>query len=535
MKISIAFGAFLTILFGFTGVYAQQNVGPLMLDPGFATGGKSEVSFEGQQDTLTCFVSYKGAARTIAAGKIATGSASEVHLGIVSYDTGGNFTSGFGTNGRADLSWTGYDYPEQIVLLNDGSILAAGSSHTQVGYMVPAMFRIKADGTPDSSFGMVGRLALPQSAPPSGNGSLTQVDTALNGDGSLKSVTVLGTSTDAGQTGIYACRLTGSLTLDPTFGTQGKAWVAVRMNSASGAMLADGSILFAIADTQDKIELLRLRANGLLDSSFGENGILATNITVNPELLEAMPQFGNLFLVLTTLDPSAFPFTLIRFNLDGSIDTTFGAHGFASDSATLQMTASAFNFSNNESILVCGSAPEPKPGGGLQATAVATKFLPTGVLDPTFGSLGVAIVDPDSGQRPNEAIGFSPIGHDPTGQSQLGRYMVFGNPFFTARFVSVPQSGVAATAKAGEEGIEVVPDPVVSGSTSARVIIGGEYPDVRLEIYDAASRLIETEYPGEFSSSPSLPVSLPAAPGIYQIRVTSRGNVIGNAKVAVVR
>jgi len=491
MKTISLFLSLLCILPSF--VRGQNNVGVLQLDTSFASTGKHEFLFGGGDlDSVTAYVAFRGAAQTIAAGKIRS-SGSETHFGIVSYDSNGKASSGFGTNGTADLRWTGVDYPEHIILLPDNSILAAGASKGANGSLVPSLFHIKANGTPDSSFGANGQLSLPYDTTASGH--FTHIDTTFAGNHTLQSFVVTGTSTVQGATGVYACRFTSNFALDPSFGSGGKAWITTPIVKAEGAMMGDRSILFvAIAEPSRSLSLIRLTAAGALDQSFGTGGTLNTNQTVSVAPLACARQFDSALIVLSTLDHSSYPFALIRFKEDGSYDTAYGNKGFAYDSATIGMTAKGLSLTNDRSTLVSGHSS--------QHTSAVTKFFPTGKIDSSFGSFGVASIDPDSGHRPNEAIGFMPIGRPPFSKIPSLRLVAVGNPFYVARFVSAPRLEAPLNVDFGfiEIGSQITKSAIlynkkpVSVTISAFVIAGSQAytvdsPAVPLTIpaYDSAT------------------------------------------------
>jgi uncharacterized delta-60 repeat protein len=615
----------LIVLFFASRSGAQNNTGPLTLDTAFATGGKSELSFAGQIDTLTSFVTYQGGLRTWhtwAAGKIADGLGG-IHLGIASYDSNGALDRRFGTDGLANLGWSGKDYPNTIIALQDTSILAAGASIGANGALQPTLFHIKANGTPDSSFGTNGRMVLPFDTSLGGTGEFTRIDTILDGKRAIQTIVATGMATSNGSNGVYACRLNSSFAPDPLFGTGGKAWANAGSLQAMGSAQKDSSVIFAtISKTDQTLRLVKLNALGQLDPAFGTAGIVSTGIVLQPGLLKASLHGAGFFLVLAAIQGSATPFTLLLFHTqDGTLEPTFGTDGRASSASTTGMTASGFSFANDGSILVSGAST-------TAAVGKAIKFFYSGVLDSSFGSFGVATIDPDSGRRPNSLIGFVPIGRGPSGLALSAHFMAFGNPFYVARYVpaprleapalvmfgnvelgkslskdttvynknqmavtitaftisglgsnaytvdspatpftipagdsakirirfapvilnganallrfvdnepntspvialsgnGVPSSGITNRPSVNDASLFVVPNPA---RTSARIILEAAPPDLQVEIYDAASRMVCTQ------RLTSASFSLPEVPGIYLIRLLSNGSEIGSDRVVV--
>ncbi len=166
-------------------------------------------------------------------------------------------------------------------------------------------------------------------------------------------------------------------TLDTTYGTGG---IATVFSQASGNLLTAAAIQaddkVVMVGTNPNDVLVRLNTNGTLDTSFGTNGVVSQDFGVLGPPVAVVIQPNHQILALA----SGFLGTAIgRFNTDGSLDTTFGAAGFAS-TRLISNGASAIipmALQENGSILIAGN--------GLIA-----RFTSSGQLDTTFGTNGIA-------------------------------------------------------------------------------------------------------------------------------------------------
>jgi len=119
--------------------------------------------------------------------------------------------------------------------------------------------------------------------------------------------------------------------LDTTFGTNGKVTTDIRSyNSARAlAIQSDGKIVVAgeVSIGGDDFAVVRYNTDGSLDSTFGidNSGIALTDFGVNNDYAAAIAIQNNSKIVVG--GSSGGDFAVVRHNGDGSLDTTFGAGG----------------------------------------------------------------------------------------------------------------------------------------------------------------------------------------------------------------
>lgn len=199
--------------------------------------------------------------------------------------------------------------------------------------------------------------------------------------------------------------------LDFSFGTSGRVRTVFPVNSATflpranvNALVvqADGKIVGAgqaLTNTSQGerfiFALVRYNPNGSLDTTFDGDGRVTTEfgfdsgaqaVTLQPDGKIVAAGFANMVFGGT----NNYAFALARYNADGSLDTSFGTGG----KVTTDITA------NNDQIMGVAVQPDGRivVGGFVNAGAGATDFAAArynanGTLDANFGAGGIARTD----------------------------------------------------------------------------------------------------------------------------------------------
>jgi uncharacterized delta-60 repeat protein len=174
--------------------------------------------------------------------------------------------------------------------------------------------------------------------------------------------------------------------LDPTFGNGGIVITNFpgenNTTANAAAIQSDGKILVAgsIPNNQGFGELgvARYRTNGSLDPTFGQGGIVVTTETIPLSAFGIAIQSDGKILVGGARFLSV---DAIRYNTDGSLDTTFGSGGIAS---VRPFPSTAFDAGT-------GGLALQQDGKILVAAGQAlVRFLGNGQVDSSFGTGGVA-------------------------------------------------------------------------------------------------------------------------------------------------
>ena len=203
--------------------------------------------------------------------------------------------------------------------------------------------------------------------------------------------------------------LSAAGTLDPTFGTNGVALTTLSTStypdeSAHDVQIqTDGKIVVAgyaaTAKTSNDFALARYNANGSLDTTFGSGGKIRTDFggTRDSAAALAFQTDGKIVVVgisnrNTSTKAGSLPnndFAIARYNPTGSLDTTFGAGGKVSTSASADSSlnlsdgAYAVALQPDGKIVVAGTT-----FNGTKRDFAVVRYDANGNLDPTFGSGG---------------------------------------------------------------------------------------------------------------------------------------------------
>ncbi len=116
-------------------------------------------------------------------------------------------------------------------------------------------------------------------------------------------------------------------TRDVSFGAAGQVSTYTGGSEMMEGMVqqADGKIVVAFYSGVD-IQLLRYNTNGTIDSTFGTNGQVTTDSGGNDLPLSVISQSDGKLVVSGSVDHN---FSLTRFSANGALDTGFGVDGFA--------------------------------------------------------------------------------------------------------------------------------------------------------------------------------------------------------------
>ncbi len=309
----------------------------------------------------------------------------------------GDLDPSFGVNGRVILSPGIESYATAATVQADGKLLLAGLVDDQEPPPPPPpapqglrasngdflAARLNADGSLDPSFGAGGVVRTPIDL---GNSRFDIARAVAAGPGGT---VVLGGDavTPEGSFDLALVRYTSAGALDPTFSGDGIQTVDVgTFDSISGvAVQPDGKVV-ATGRGGAGFVVVRLRADGSLDATFGSGGIVDTPIG-DPALRDeasAVRLLGDgRILVAGTADydyPFPADFALVRYLPNGQLDQSFGLDGIVVTPKTGEQVARALALTASGAIVVAGT--------GDRAFRLA-RYLPTGALDSTFGRAGI--------------------------------------------------------------------------------------------------------------------------------------------------
>lgn len=229
----------------------------------------------------------------------------------------------------SSLSNSGYfETPDFLHTQPDGKVVVSGDVFANVGIATSFIARFNPNGTLDSAFGINGRITAPF-----GGGEYLYA-TALQPDGKIVAA---GYKTVDGNRDFVVARYNLNGTLDTTFGTDGKTVTPVGSSvdeikdlivQPDGRIVAVGDI--AVSGSGLDFAVVRYNSNGTLDTTFGTDGKVITIITNGDDIADrhsaALQPDGNIVVggsggVLNK------DFVLVRYNSNGTLDSTFGTNG----------------------------------------------------------------------------------------------------------------------------------------------------------------------------------------------------------------
>ncbi|KQT13097.1 hypothetical protein ASG40_19865 [Methylobacterium sp. Leaf399] len=313
-------------------VVAGQGVGPSgtndfavvrydrngSLDTTFGTGGKILTPVgTGSDIGRSVFVQADG--RIVVAGQGIAADASN-DFAVVRYTPDGNLDASFGTGGKILTPvGTSSDIGRSVFVQGDGRIVVAGSSIAATGLTEFAVVRYNSNGSFDTSFNGTGKVRTPFGGTSDIAYSVTvQADgkiVAAGTTGNNRNFAVLRYNTDGTLDTGFGANRTGQITVsDPNFNI-----------GQSVLVQADGKIVvIGQSSTNTGTYAVRYDADGILDNGFGTGGKLSSAGGVPSSA--ALQQDGKI-VVAGYSNSSLSDFTVARYDVNGSLDTTFGTGG----------------------------------------------------------------------------------------------------------------------------------------------------------------------------------------------------------------
>lgn len=302
------------------------------LDPSFADGGIMIWDVSGGQDTGNGIaVQADGKIVVAGSGSFTAGLSFDIYVTRLNED--GTVDTSFGTDGLYRyVNPLGSDLLYQMNILEDGKILVAGSHAAGEPNPEFLLIKLNADGTPDTTFGTNGI-------------KITTIDVS-------EDYARCFTFNDAGQI------IVGGNSHSPIFGTPRNV-------------------------------VARYEANGVIDSTFGTNGIFMwnENNTYNDVHRIAMADDGNIFAAGKSAPFGTDRLSVYKILADGSsIDSTWADNGAIL--APFQGQAFGMIVHSNGNILLTG-----QNSTAMGNDLIVLAYHQDGTPNTTFGQDGVFIID----------------------------------------------------------------------------------------------------------------------------------------------
>ncbi|MDD5333965.1 MAG: hypothetical protein PHS32_09475 [Rhodoferax sp.] len=303
--------------------------------------------------------------------------------------------------GRVSTDLGASEYAQAITVLPDGKILVAGSSRVGSGQTAPYSFaevRYNPDGSLDTSFGNQGTRITEFVNGPQGNAIF---NTIMGPDGKATALgyIVNDSALSVPDTRWAIARYNADGSLDTGFDVDGKQTFDLRnySNLNHAALQADGKILVTGDQGTNPVwygdtGVLRFNTDGSVDTSFGTGGLVNLGFGTDSagERVLALPD-GKI-LVACMVGGAGGDLGLARLNSDGSLDVTFDGDGILTTSLGASLSVRVIDAkqqADGKTVVLAGASDALTTANN----AVLLRYNPDGSLDTNFDSDGKVSVN----------------------------------------------------------------------------------------------------------------------------------------------
>jgi len=289
----------------------------------------------------------------------------------------------FGSDGIVTGDWGGlFDQASDIKIQSNGKIVVAGTANSGYGRK-GGIVRYNSNGSLDKTF--------------SGDGKVISeflkgaTSIAVQPDGKI-----VATGDDSLSQGLGVVRYNQNGTLDTTF--DGDGHLSMWPGNATLGIIAvqpDSKIVVA-ADAQTDLTIVRFNSNGSLDTTFDDNGSVVTHFSSGLDLTSMAVQPDGKIVVAgyvpqvpadNSLDVEV---VVVRYNSNGSLDTTFGGDGIVTTNLG-GAAISSMALQPDGKIIVSGSYSrhDSSSFNGENSDVAVVRYKSNGSLDTTFSGDGI--------------------------------------------------------------------------------------------------------------------------------------------------
>ena len=353
-------------------------------------------------------VAIDGDGKIVVAGSATDNSGD--HFAVARFDTDGSLDATFDTDGTV-MTTIAYlnEQGRSVAIDGDGKTVVVGSTYLNTAAYAFALARYNTDGSLDTTFDTDGKVTTILGS--SGNSSHAY-DVAVQTDGKI---VVVGDATNTGNNVDFAvARYNTDGSLDTTFDTDGMVTTAIGSGHDIGygaAIDGNGKIVvvgYSSNGTDNDVAVVRYNTNGSLDTTFGTGGKVTTDFGSGNDIGYgvAIDSNGKIVVVGSANNGTNDDFAVIRYNVDGTLDTAFDTDGklttaFGSGNDNARSVAIDSNFK----IVVAGSTANSE---GF-TDAVVARYTVNGVLDTGFDTDGKVITDAGTGSASDSISGIDVV------------------------------------------------------------------------------------------------------------------------------
>jgi uncharacterized delta-60 repeat protein len=360
------------------------------LDTAFGSGGIAVVSI-GAFDDHGQAIAIQSDGRIVVAGYAFNGL--DEDFALARFTASGALDPDFGIGGVASAPIGGStDFAVSAVVQGAGAIVLAGSSFNGTDEDF-ALARFELDGQLDATFGTLGKVTTPI-----GSGYDTGRAAAIDSDGRIL---LAGYSFNGSDFDFALVRYDEDGLLDAAFGANGKVTTPVGPShdfARSVAVQADGRIVlggYLFNGVDEDFAVVRYNSDGTLDTSFGVGGVAITPVGPSSDvgLSVAVHEGGGIVLAGKSFNGTDDDFATVRYTGSGTLDSTFGLGGKA-------VTAIGASTDFGRSVLLQTNGKVVVAGyswNGLDEDFALVRYDQDGMLDTSFGTGGKVVAPVGTG------------------------------------------------------------------------------------------------------------------------------------------
>ena len=310
-----------------------------------------------------------------------------VLLTISSHGGAGELDSSFGTDGKVMTAiGNRNDEANDVALQNDGKIVVVGYSNNDSRNDDFAIVRYNSDGSLDTSFDGDGKATTAI-----GNSNERALGIAIQVDGKIIATGYSYNSNNDDDFTIVRYNSDGSL--DTTFDTDGIVTTDFgNYEAAYDITIQDDDKIVAVgfsgSGRSSDFAIARYNSNGSLDTTFGSDGKVTTTVGIGLAYATsvAIQNDGKIVVAGYSHNSSGYnDFAIVRYNTDGSLDTTFDGDGIVITAISSgDGQAYGVTIQDNGKIVVAGFSYN-----GDNNDYAVLRYNSDGSLDTTFDDDGI--------------------------------------------------------------------------------------------------------------------------------------------------
>lgn len=311
-------------------------------DPRFVNSGSVTVYLQGSK-TAAMDVAVDNSSNIYVSGIAGERDYNDGDFVVLKLFPNGVIDSSFGINGIASVDFGDVsEYGASIAIQNDGKLVVAGTQSIQQHGLI-AVTRLNSDGTIDASFGTEGKVLF---NPVAFSYFGWIQDMLIQPDGKIL---MTGYVFNGADKDMLLVRLNSDGSFDSSFGAFEVAFPddgTIIFNQfyeteefGNKVLLTQDSGIIVVMKSHVMPAVVKLKSDGSIDSTFGENGSVKFNMRINQfggkiagDGFSGALQSDGKILIIGYDDPNNATnkddFGVFRLNTDGSLDETFGDVGY---------------------------------------------------------------------------------------------------------------------------------------------------------------------------------------------------------------